>query len=68
MAAEMMVSPVTLEGQHARLEPLTKAHLPGLAEVGLDEDLWRWIPTQVRTTEEMEAYIQMALDEQERGV
>jgi RimJ/RimL family protein N-acetyltransferase len=68
MAAEMKVSPVTLEGRHVRLEPLTKAHLAGLAEVGLDEELWRWIPAPVRTVQEMEAYIQTALDEQARGV
>jgi RimJ/RimL family protein N-acetyltransferase len=68
MAAEMIVSPVTLEGQHVRLEPLTKAHLAGLAEIGLDEELWRWIPTQVRTAEEMAAYIETALEEQSRGV
>jgi RimJ/RimL family protein N-acetyltransferase len=68
MAAEMMVGPVTLEGQHARLEPLTKVHLAGLAQIGLDEELWRWIPTQVRTKEEMAAYIDTALEEQERGV
>jgi RimJ/RimL family protein N-acetyltransferase len=68
MAAEMKVSPVTLEGRHVRLEPLTKAHLPGLAEVGLDEELWRWIPAPVRTVQEMEAYIQTALDEQAHGL
>jgi RimJ/RimL family protein N-acetyltransferase len=68
MAAEMIVSPVTLEGQHVRLEPLTKAHLAGLAQIGLDEELWRWIPTQVRTAEEMAAYIETALEEQKRGV
>jgi RimJ/RimL family protein N-acetyltransferase len=68
MAAEMIVVPVTLEGLHARLEPLKKAHLAGLAEVGLDEELWRWIPTAVRTREEMVAYIETALDEQQRGV
>src|SRR5713226_6762054 len=68
MAAEMMVTPVTLEGRHVRLEPLAKAHLAGLAEAGLDEELWRWIPTCVRTPEEMAAYIETALDEQERGV
>src|SRR6266852_2745540 len=68
MAAEMMVTPVTLEGRHVRLEPLAKAHLAGLAEAGLDEELWRWIPTSVRTPEEMAAYIETALDEQERGV
>jgi len=51
-----------------RLEPLANSHLSGLVEVGLDEDLWRWIPTPVRTAEEMEAYVQTALDEQARGV
>jgi len=64
----MIVVPVTLEGLHVRLEPLKKAHLAGLAEVGLDEELWRWIPTAVRTREEMVAYIETALDEQQRGV
>lgn len=68
MLTEMAVSPVTLLGVHVRLEPLTKAHLAGLAEVGLDQELWRWIPTPVRTPEEMAAYIQTALDEQHRGV
>jgi len=68
MATEMKVMPVTLEGRHARLEPLAKAHLAGLAEVGLAEELWRWIPTAVRTREEMTAYIETALDEQRRGV
>ena len=68
MADEMKVVPVTLEGQHVRLEPLAKAHLSGLAEVGLDEELWQWIPAPVRTAEEMAAYLETALQEQERGV
>ena len=68
MSAEMNVAPVILEGRHVRLEPLAKAHLAGLAQVGLDEELWRWIPVPVRTVEEMAAYIEMALQEQERGV
>ena len=67
MAVDMVVSPVTLEGTHVRLEPLAKAHLEGLAEVGLDEELWRWIPTSVATREEMAAYIDTALSGQERG-
>jgi len=64
----MAVSPVLLEGAHVRLEPLAKARLTELAQVGLEEELWRWIPTPVRTQEEMAAYIETALDEQERGV
>ncbi len=67
MATEMVVSPVMLEGAYVRLEPLTSVHLAGLAEVGLDEELWRWIPTPVRTQEEMAAYIEAALGEQQRG-
>ncbi len=63
----MIVAPVTLEGTHVRLEPLAKAHLAWLTAVGLDEELWRWIPTQARTAEEMAAYIETALNEQERG-
>jgi RimJ/RimL family protein N-acetyltransferase len=64
----MIIKAVTLEGRHVRLEPLGMAHLAGLAEIGLDEELWRWIPTAVRTREEMAAYIETALKEQERGI
>ena len=68
MTTEMVVSPIVLEGAHVRLEPLAKSHLAGLAEAGLDEELWKWIPIPVRTHHEMAAYIETALDEQERGV
>jgi len=51
-----------------RLEPLAKEHLAGLARVGLDEELWRWIPVPVRTAEELAEYIETALEEQKRGV
>ncbi|MGB2643012.1 MAG: GNAT family protein [Candidatus Acidiferrum sp.] len=68
MSAEMIVAPVTLEGRHVRLEPLSEKHHAGLSDVGLDEELWRWIPAAVRSPEEMSAYIATALDEQARGV
>jgi len=68
MAEEMNVAPVILEGSHVRLEPLAKAHLAGLVLVGLDEQLWRWIPVPVRTMKEMSTYIDTALEEQKRGV
>jgi N-acetyltransferase len=68
ISTEMTVAPVTLEGRHVRLEPLSQAHHADLSAVGIGEELWRWIPTPVRTPEEMSAYIQTALDEQARGV
>jgi len=67
MIREMVVAPVVLEGQHIRLEPLQKNHLAGLAAVGLDPELWRWIPTPVRTIDEMAGYIETALREKEQG-
>jgi N-acetyltransferase len=68
MSTEMIIEPVTLEGRHVRLEPLSQKHQADLEVVGLDESLWRWIPTPVRTPEEMSAYIDAALAEQKRGV
>jgi len=53
--SEMVIGPVILEGRYVRLEPLTVEHTAGLADIGLDEDLWKWIPTPVRTLEEMSA-------------
>jgi N-acetyltransferase len=65
---EIKVEPVTLEGSHVRLEPLTLAHCAGLCEVGLEEELWRWIPVPVRTAAEMAVYVETALKEQASGV
>ena len=65
--SENVAAPVILEGRHVRLEPLALKHAAGLAAVGLDEDLWKWIPTPVRSAEEMNAYVQTALNEQAKG-
>ena len=48
LGTEMILAPVTLEGRHVRLEPLWQAHHAGLTAVGLDEQLWRWIPVPAR--------------------
>jgi RimJ/RimL family protein N-acetyltransferase len=36
----MEVKPVVLEGNYVRLEPMTEAHIPGLAEIGLHQTFW----------------------------
>src|SRR5438874_2238922 len=53
--------PVTLEGRHVRLEPLSLAHQDGLCAVGLDAELWRWAQTSLVTPADMRAYIETAL-------
>jgi N-acetyltransferase len=63
----MEIAPVTLEGRHVRLEPLSLAHADDLSAIGLDPDLWRWIPFQITTPEEMAGYIEEALAAQQAG-
>lgn len=58
----------TLAGHYVRLEPLTLGHLDGLCAVGLDAELWRWVPKRVQSRDAMAVYINKALDEQARGV
>ena len=40
----MEVKPVILQGKHVRLEPLSEVHVPGLAAIGMNDDIWRWMP------------------------
>jgi RimJ/RimL family protein N-acetyltransferase len=60
--------PVTLRGAAVTLEPMDLRHVEALARVGLEPELWRWIPSAVSTAAEMRAYVEKALDEQRRGV
>jgi RimJ/RimL family protein N-acetyltransferase len=62
------VTPIILEGNHVRLEPLSESHHEPLCAAGLDPDLWKWIPTQVLNPEQMMRYIRTALADQEKGI
>jgi RimJ/RimL family protein N-acetyltransferase len=63
----MPIESATLNGSLVRLEPLSLAHVDALCAVGLDPELWRFIPTPVTDASEMRGYVQAALDEQQRG-
>jgi RimJ/RimL family protein N-acetyltransferase len=65
--APLEIQQVTLQGRHIRLEPLTLNHLDGLCEIGLDPDLWRWIPAPVKSRDDMRDYIRLALQWQTDG-
>lgn len=60
----MEISPVTLEGQHVRLEPLSIAHEEALIVAAGDGELWNSTVTIVPTRASMAAYIEAALDGQ----
>lgn len=65
----MTPEPVTLVGQHVRLEPLTRAHAPGLFAVAGEAEIWRYLPVpEPRSLAAMEAIIEAALAEAARGM
>jgi N-acetyltransferase len=62
-----MLSPLRLAGEHARLEPLTPAHVPALAAAAA-EDRGSYAFTRVPDgVEDTEDYVRAALDEQAGG-
>ena len=63
----LTLDPVTLEGGVVRLVPLGVEHVDGMCEVGLDPEIWRWMPTTVNDRAGMEAFVQESLDMQNAG-
>jgi RimJ/RimL family protein N-acetyltransferase len=61
------VEPAVLEGSVVRLEPLSLDHLPGLISVGLDADIWRWMPVAIQTPGDMRTYVETALEGRDSG-
>jgi RimJ/RimL family protein N-acetyltransferase len=59
--------PITLEGSHARLEPLAQAHHDGLVEAVRDGDLWELWYTFVPKPEDMAKEIARRLGLQAQG-
>lgn len=64
----MKLSPVTLAGRHARLEPLGEQHLASLLWHGADADIWRWMPTlRDDPRESVKAWFEAALAGEAKG-
>src|SRR5262249_1944860 len=64
----MQIGPVTLEGRHVRLEPMSLAHVPALWRVSAYEEIWRYIPYAVHSEDEMRAYVESELAKQQAGL
>ena len=61
------IQPVTLAGQHVRLEPLRTEHADALREASGDGELWHLWYTSVPRPTEVESYIATALAGQAAG-
>jgi RimJ/RimL family protein N-acetyltransferase len=55
------ITPITLEGTHVRLEPLSLKHADDLFAVSRSPEIWQLlIASQIQTLEEMRAWIEKA--------
>jgi N-acetyltransferase len=63
----MSLVPLSLHGSIVSLEPLRIEHVPALAHIGLERDLWGLQPRAIETLADMHDYVAQALAEQERG-
>ncbi len=62
------VSPTTFVGKHVRLEPLSEAHVAGLAEIGVGQDFWKFmLYGDMKTEEDMRRWVKDMLARQARG-
>lgn len=51
-------TPVKLIGKYVRLEPMSEAHVPGLAAIGLDDSIWEhMLYGEVRTEDDVRNWV-----------
>jgi RimJ/RimL family protein N-acetyltransferase len=61
-------TPVTLTGNYVRLEPMTEAHVPGLAEIGVGQDFWDFmLYGNMNTEADMANWVRDILSRAEKG-
>ena len=62
------VKQVALHGSHVRLEPMTEAHIPALAEVGVGQVFWDFmVYGKMETDEDMRVWVQEILSRAQNG-
>jgi RimJ/RimL family protein N-acetyltransferase len=66
--AYMEVKPVTLQGKHVRLEPMTQAHTLALAEIGVGQPFWSFmVYGNMASAEDMGNWVRDILARAETG-
>jgi N-acetyltransferase len=55
------IEPVTLEGEHVRLEPMREAHADGLVAACVGHDLFQYFPFVLDDEAAMRAYVKVAV-------
>jgi RimJ/RimL family protein N-acetyltransferase len=61
------IHPITLEGAHVRLEPLSREHLDGIVAAGSYPEIWTWISVRPEGRDGFVRHIDVALEAQSAG-
>jgi N-acetyltransferase len=62
------VQPVTLTGMHVRLEPMSEAHIPALAEIGVGQPFWAFmLYGDIDSVDDMRKWVMDILARAEKG-
>lgn len=64
---ELEVRPVTLEGLHVRLEPLSREHLEGIVTAGSFPEIWTWLSVRPVGRSGFERWMEDALAARDAG-
>jgi RimJ/RimL family protein N-acetyltransferase len=61
--------PLTLEGSVVRLEPIRREHAELFFQIAKNdlEDIFRWFPYSMKTSDDVEKFVAKVFEEQERG-
>jgi len=64
----MEVKPVVLTGKYVRLEPMTGAHIPALAEIGVGQAFWGFmLYGDMKSVDDMGEWVQDILSRAQKG-
>jgi N-acetyltransferase len=67
IAIPVNTTPVVLEGERVRLEPITREHLPELAQVAFEPTIWRWMSNWVTDHESLRSFVNKAVTDVQAG-
>jgi RimJ/RimL family protein N-acetyltransferase len=70
LAFQAAVEPISLDGTYVRLEPLRPEHAAMLWDIatGHLDELFRWVPYRLQSSEDFRQFNELVLGEQERGL
>ncbi|HVF39543.1 MAG TPA: GNAT family protein [Gemmatimonadaceae bacterium] len=62
------LTPISLEGERVRLDPMSRDHIDALSAAGAFEELWKWTRNNATTRESMSEYMEEAFTDTAQGL